>query len=931
MQFTDAPDWRHSIEAYQAGDLQRAFDLIAKVPDTVTDRRFLSYRAALLLSVGRVDKAHGDIGRILRQKPDDDHALALQTIIEIVQNREGAALKIAQKAAQASPNSPSVLMALSYAQQAVFDLEGAKKTVEKITALDPQNALAWARLSELQASFGELDEALKSARKGFELKPGLSRTLTVLGFSQLMRIDTRKATESFKKAIASAPSDPLPRLGLGLAKIRKGDLQEGRRVLEIAAGLDPNNAIVRSYLGKAYYEEKRKDLSDREFETAEELDPNDPTPYFYDAIEKQTTNRPVEALHSVQKAAELNDNRAVYRSRLLLDSDDAARTASVGRIYSDLGFQELALRSGWKSSITDPTNFSAHRLLADSYSILPRHEIARVSELLQSQLLQPLNMTPIQPQMAFSNLFLVSAGGPGSMSFNEFNPIFNRNGFTFQGSGLVAENETYAGEGVIAGIQDHFAYSVGGYHYQTDGWRNNSDQADYIGDAFFQYDLSPKTSIQAEYRYRQVNWGDLQSKFFSDDYFQGLSNDEERNIFRLGGRHSFSPDSIVLASYVYQHAVTGTNDNRFPLQPIAGFPLDSTFLIPSEEDAHTVELQHLFRSRYVNLTSGASYAGINGQIGAFLTVPPPVGPLTLLNLNLDEDHEVYTVYSYAYLKLLSNLTVTLGGSGYFVHGSPDVIADNGEIYQFNPKGGITWQPFSGTTVRAAWFRNLKRTLVTNQTLEPTQVAGFNQFFDDQNATDSWRYGAGIDQKFTQDLFGGVELSHRDVNLYDITVDSDGVAPPATTGRTSDEDQIRTYLFWTPHDWLALRAEYNFDRFEFNETGHPPQDPLKLNTHSLPLGVSFFHPSGLSTAVTATYWNQSGKFQRALTGEQQSGSDEFWTVDAALNYRLPKRYGFLSVGARNLLDRKFNYYEIDKNNAHLIPDRMAFFKVTLAVP
>jgi hypothetical protein len=159
------------------------------------------------------------------------------------------------------------------------------------------------------------------------------------------------------------------------------------------------------------------------------LDPNDPTPYFYDAIAKQTTNRPVEALHDMQRAIELNDNRAVYRSRLLLDADEAARSASLGRVYSDLGFQRLALVEGWKSVNIDPTNFSAHRLLADTYSVLPRHEVARVSELLQSQLLQPLNMTPLQPRLAESNLFLISSLGPGALSFNEFNPIFNRNGF----------------------------------------------------------------------------------------------------------------------------------------------------------------------------------------------------------------------------------------------------------------------------------------------------------------------------------------------------------------------------------------------------------------------------------------------------------------------------------------------------------------------
>ena len=117
----------------------------------------------------------------------------------------------------------------------------------------------------------------------------------------------------------------------------------------------PEKLLVRSYLGKAYYEEKRKPLDQREYAIAKELDPKDPTPWFYDAIAKQTTNRPVEALQDMQKAIELNNNRMVYRSRLLLDSDLAARSAALGQIYNNLGFQQLGLVEGWKSVNTDPT------------------------------------------------------------------------------------------------------------------------------------------------------------------------------------------------------------------------------------------------------------------------------------------------------------------------------------------------------------------------------------------------------------------------------------------------------------------------------------------------------------------------------------------------------------------------------------------------
>ncbi|NNG47089.1 MAG: tetratricopeptide repeat protein, partial [Deltaproteobacteria bacterium] len=361
-------------------------------------------RAAKLLAVGRVEEAGAEIDEVLKATPGDADALALQAVIAVAQNENGKALDLAKKAVEAAPKSATARIALSYAQQAAFDLEGALSTLEEAVQSEPGNGLARARLSELLLSFGRLDEALGEAKKAAGQNPGIARTQTVLGFAYLAQIKTKDSRAAFEKAIELDQADPLPRLGLGLAMIRDGDVEGGRKEIEIAASLDPNNSLIRSYLGKAYYEEKRDEIAATQFEMAKEFDPNDPTPFFYDAIRKQTRNRPVEALNDMQKAISLNDNRAIYRSRLLLDEDLAARSASLGRIYSDLGFQQLALVEGWKSVNTDPANYSAHRFLADSYSALPRHEIARVSELLQSQLLQPININPIQPSLGQSSL-----------------------------------------------------------------------------------------------------------------------------------------------------------------------------------------------------------------------------------------------------------------------------------------------------------------------------------------------------------------------------------------------------------------------------------------------------------------------------------------------------------------------------------------------
>jgi len=910
------PSLRETLEAARRGDTVAAFRALDRVPEAERGLQFHLYRAALLLNVGRADEARGDIDQALARDPKASLGYALRSVISVAQNKGAEALADGQRAVELAPDSAAAHIALSYAQQAHFQLEQARDTLLRAVETEPENPLAWARLAELHASFGEFDKALKAAEKAVALEPDLSRTQTVLGFAYLTQAKTAQAKQAFEKAMALDQADPLPRLGLGLAKIREGDLHEGRQEIEVATGLDSNNSLVRSYLGKAYYEEKRTELTDREYATAKELDPNDPTPFFYDAIQKQTTNRPVEALQDAQKAIELNNNRAVYRSRLLLDSDLAARSASLARVYTDLGFQQLALVEGWKSVNTDPSNYSAHRFLADSYSVRPRHEIARVSELLQSQLLQPLNTTPIQPRLAESNLFLIGAGGPGGLSFNEFNPLFSRDGFTVQASGLVGENSTYAGEGVVSGIYRNTSFSVGGFHYRTDGFRPNADQEDDIANAFVQFEVSPKTSIQAEYRYRNAEIGDLQLRFFPEEFFPGQRTPQERHTYRLGARHAFSPTSIALASFIYSDSDFGAFDRDPFVAP--GF---ITFLgLDEPQEAFSGELQHIFRSRYVSLTTGVGHFDRDSteDFTARFALPPPDDVVRFPTLDTDLRHT--NVYAYSNINLIEHLTFTLGASGEFTEDDSPSAKDNDE---FNPKVGIMWSPLRDTTVRFAAFRTSKRPVITNQTLEPTQVAGFNQFFDDFNGTTAWRYGAAIDQKFTRDVFGGVEISRRD---QDVPA-SDQFGTPIRVDW--QEDLARAYAFWTPHPWLAMRTEYQYERVDRDEE---LTDGVKeSDTHRVPVGINFFHPSGVSAALKATYFNQDGVFESIRTGALRSGQDDFWTVDAAVSYRLPKRYGFITVGATNLFDEEFNYFDTDFNNPSIRPDRMVFGRVTLEFP
>src|SRR5262249_488501 len=375
------------------------------------------------------------------------------------------------------------------------------------------------------------------------------------------------------------------------------------------------------------------------------------------------------------------------------------------------------------------------------------------------------------------------------------------------------------------GIYKKASFSLGYTYFDTDGFRTNNNQKDDIANAFLQYELSPRTSIQGEYRYRNTKNGDLELRFFPDDFRPHNRETAETNTYRVGLRHGFSAGSILLGSFMYQNRDSGLHD-----QPNVPF-LSSIDFKTNGQEALSGEIQYLFRSIYFNVTSGVGYFKVDRKDKStieFNFPPPPFGPGPITSRDIfDEDVRHVNFYLYSYINFFRNVTFTLGGSTDFF--DTDSTSTQSKD-QFNPKFGIIWEPIPGTTLRAAAFRVLKRTLTTDQTLEPTQVAGFNQFYDDLDSTESWRYGGAIDQKFSENIFGGVEFSKRD-----LTVPFRVVTPAGDSLQRADVNEYlgRTYLFWTPHPWLALSAEYQYERFKDQKGAVFPF--TELTTHRVPLG------------------------------------------------------------------------------------------------
>ena len=781
---------------------------------------------------------------------------------------------------------------------------------------------------------GYLNRALEEAQGAVRINPDLARTQTVLGFAYLTQVKIVESRAAFEKAITLDSADPLPRLGLGLAKIRKGNLEAGRQEIEIAASLDVNNALIRSYLGKAYYEEKRESLSATQYATAKQLDPMDPTPWFYDAILKQSVNRPVEALADMQKSIALNDNRVVYRSKLMLDEDLAARSASQGRIYGDLGFSALGLVEAWKSVNSDPTSFSAHRLMADLYASEPRHKIARVSEVLQSQLLQPININPVQPQFAESNLNIYKGAGPANPSYNEYNPLFNRNQVSLQASGVVGQKGIWGDEVTVSAIYDRLSFSVGQFYYASDGFRTNNDQTKEIYNFFAQGMLSYQTSLQFEARYTDHQYGDLNLLYDPNWYYSDQRQTDRIRYFRGGLHHSFAPGHDLLLNLSYNNDDYRAHIHIPPVVDPGNLTFDLLSDLDDDPKGYLAEAQYLFRSNAFRAVVGGGYADIsstfsdNTQFTGLIDGIPIFVDQSQSSLDYDIHH--WNAYAYTYTTFPQNVIWTLGLSAdWWNDTNSDLRRD-----QVNPKAGVIWNPTSSTTLRAAAFRAMKRTMISYQTIEPTQVAGFNQFFDEPAGTDYWRYGIGLDQKILSNLFAGAEGSKRDLTVPWSVSTGTGAYEHS---ETSWEEQLaRVYLYWALHPMFALTAEYRYERFKRNPDFPGVESFHTVDTHRVPLGVNFYHPSGLIAQFRATYVYQDGDFidwnktwtTPPFTNQYSTWSDNFWVCDALLGYRLPKRFGLISIEAKNIFNQGFNFQDTDPANPSITPDRLIVGRITL---
>jgi Tfp pilus assembly protein PilF len=845
-------------------------------------------QANALLARGRVTEARG----LIAPYANTATGLALLAVIETAGNQNAQARKLVQRALDIQPDSTSVLLALSYVQQAHAELELATQAAEEATRLDPELALAWVRLAELKLLASDAQAGRVASERALILQPDLSRAQTILGFAELINHQYEAALLRFEQAKGDTGTDPQAWLGSGLTLIRTGALEAGRRHLEIAVMLDPGNAELRTALARAYLEERRTTLAERELELAMRLDPPNPTPWFTRALLKQQANDPWGAAQDYERALSLNDNRAVIRPRLFLNQDQVGRTVSLASAYRDLGFGSAMLSTAYKAVSADPQSSAAHNLLAEAYVALPRYETARVSEQLQAQLRAPLGTAPVATQSLVPNLPII--GGPRALGLHEFSPLFEQKNSGIS-TGVLAGSQSTRGTSLLAfQTADRWQLSFGHFFYDTQGFRSDSDFKLSANNLLLQAQLRPDAQAQLEVRSVRGKGGDVAQRINPLSAEPERRRELDNDTLRFGLRQALSANSEWLFSAVKKQRDDRARDVSRTALP--GGTMVSLDVGLRTTQAKYAEAQFLYQGQQQSLVAGLSLYQDESDTLLETTTSSGLIPVRHSEALINRDLKHKNAYAYFQTSLSRwNLYTGLAVDDFRRQ-------DGFSVHSISPKLGLQYAA-PDWNIRAASLRGVKGSAAKEQLLEPTQFAQFNQQFDDNDGTRYQRLALGGDYSWSKQLQTGFEFSKRNLQVYGL-----GCTASNCTGAWTERAH-HAYTSWRFLPQWALSADFLYYSIR---SGYQSNSniPIATVTQQIPIKLNYFHSPSWKLGFEWRSVDQTVN-NRILGLATKTGS-RFSIFNFDLHYApAVKSYSF-SFEINNLFDKEFRFQNTNLN-------------------
>lgn len=848
-------------------------------------------------------KAERFLEKILVKEPENKDAWTWLALIRLFRGSPSKAMNAVENALALSPGDPAGMIVQSYCYQGLYDLEQAKETLANLLKKKSGNVLALVNLARLQFGTDKIDSAVQTLDRAAQLSRDNPDVISLRGFLSLARHEYDRVESLFNRAIRLDPTSGEAYLGLSIFHMRKGYTALALKEIATAVLLEPRRSVFLSYWGKMLYQIKRFDRSLQVLNLAQELDPNDPTPHLYKSIIYRDLNRSGRAIDELEKAVDLNDNRAVYRSRFLLDKDLAVKNVDLSIVHNQLGLSDWARSKALESVKYDYRNGSAHTYLAGALLEMGDRLRGGSGENLLGMLLQPANINSLS-------------------TFQQYTSFFEQPDTTIILESTLGNMNYKGSDQLILGAwpEKNLAWNFTGSSNSSDGWRGTNGEKWCNVNGSVKWDPSPNDGTLLIFSHSRSKRDDRFTRRYEydaaslpEDFFEN-----ESHSIRFGYHRKISTrtDLIFLGKYI-------RNEPEFLSH---SFFRDDDFGMITVAEAHeqtdrrdySLQLQGVNRFGSHNLIFGSIFEKLHQRTTSdelwdyYLFWQDNyyyIDSSDYLTRARKTDH-FYTVYLQDIWNVRPKFTVEFGlyadvmeqGS---VYGAPDL---NYEM--INPRLGFIYKPDDANVFRLAGFRYLVPPLTDR--IDPFDIAGVPVYRNNFTGAVSKEVDFTWEHEW-EDLYSVTNFYTLETVLK--TAFADG-SKDKDCSRVTGADQIFNLI---AADWAGIAAGYRFMDIDYNSEYAGPRS---RKDHQVFLTLTWNLPNGIFGSASQTY--------RYMDMENHTiyDNERIWTTDLVAGWRFPEKKGEVKLSVENVFDTHFNWIVDDFIFTGKTPARK--FQLTLSL-
>ncbi len=851
----------------------------------------------------------------IEKTPDNHLAYSLLSQLYIAQNKKEPARANAEKALSYSDKSPISNLSMALVKISYFKPDEAQKYLKKSIEIDKTFVPAYIYLSKIYIGADELDlarDTIEEAKKngGYD-----AEILTIAGFIRIAYRDYKSAIEYFNKAIELNPAIGEPHLGLGMCQFRYREEDRALSSFLTATLLEPRISLYQSAVAKALYELRSFDRSLEVWDYAKELDKNDPTPYFYRGVALSDLNRPGEAIKELNKSIELNDNQAIFKSKLMLDRDESVRNTSLARAYTMLGLVDWGYSKAVTAQKKDPTNSSAYLFLRDVYQASRQRTGAATSANWLYYLLSPSN------QNSFS-----SGGTIGSTfaTATDYTQMFEKPYFRAIGAAEVGQWDNNNAQqfglsanayGGIPGVAAQTAHT-----YLNNESYLNKEETTRVRDHELAVKADP--TLHDSFIIEVVNSDSnimLPTALYSniDNPPINFERDFSFNKFNLGYTHRFNPNTTFYSMLTYR-----TTDHDWNDYYRADDPSRYLYSITTRDRELPFDMLNIQAHNQIvygkhTIIGGIDYFNGDQDFNDLLTYNLYYKEVLQKNYSqviknsYSTPYRTFSVYLQDYFRPSNNVILEFGAAYETVKNSPQSLAGiEEEVYNshINPFFGANIILSDKHTLRFVLQQHLQTHLLENFSLMPPDVAGFPWQLNVDNGALIKEAGISFDSQWDENTFTIIKFLANEISndLYQSYRNNQNQADLDLVTWKTKRYMAQAALNRILTNELGLNCQLSAKKIDRDLEFVPgTEERYKDSSHSdyyeyqANLNLGYVHRTGWFSYLKNSYVYQDLKYR---------DNESFYNANFEIYKEFGRKNAEIGIIVNNIFNSEFDYEE-----------------------